>query len=549
MTTNRLLEAALTLTGQLDLPDVLQDFVDLAAELTGARYSAMGVLDNLGSTVLFVHHGMDDRLEQLIGHAPHGEGLFAEIPVDSPLILEDLTQHPAFSGFPKDHPPMGSFLGVSVRIDEQVFGRLYLAERPGGFSAEDAAQIEYLARAAAIAIANSRVYGESRSRERWMRVSQEITTSLLEGTEEEEALQFIAQRVREVADADTCLIVLPSVGESWACEIADGHLAQELIGVEFPDNGRALTVLREGVGVIVDSLARAYSVRVPILRRFGPAMYAPMIVRGSGLGIILLLRAVGRPEFEPADLTMAEGLAQQAALALELAAVRHADDVSNMLAERQRIGRDLHDLAIQQLFATGMQLHSARTQLAERGETAFADLMEQSLISVDESVRQIRSIVQSLRESDEAIVLVERLRRETSIGRTALGYAPSLVISVDGEVLDDDEGNPLVDEVDSRVDADIADDVVAVVREGLSNAARHARATSVQVRVAVRGRGALGRVTVEVEDDGRGVDPEVSRRSGLDNLVARARRHHGTFVIARNGGGCGSVLRWQVPLT
>ncbi|MDN5559424.1 MAG: GAF domain-containing protein [Ruaniaceae bacterium] len=549
MTTNRLLEAALTLTGQLDLPDVLQDFVDLSAELTGARYSAMGVLDNLGRTALFVHHGMDDRIERLIGHAPHGDGLFAEIPVDRPLILDDLTDHPAFSGFPAGHPPMGSFLGVSVRIDEQVFGRLYLADSPGGFTPEDATQVEYLARAAGIAIANSRVYGESRKRERWMQVSQEITTSLLEGTEEEEALQFIAQRVREVADADTCLIVLPSVGESWACEISDGYLAPELIGVEFPNNGRALTVLREGVGVIVDSLARAHSVRVPILRRFGPAMYAPMIVRRSGLGIILLLRAVGRPEFEPADLTMAEGLAQQAALALELAAVRHADDVSNLLAERQRIGRDLHDLAIQQLFATGMQLHSARTQLAERGEDRLADLMEQSLTSVDESVRQIRVIVQSLREAGEAIVLVERLRRETSIGRTALGFAPSLVFNVDGEILDDDECNPLVDEVDARVDVDIADDLVAVVREGLANAARHARATSVQVRVIVRGRGALGRVSVEVEDDGRGVDPEVSRRSGLDNLAARARRHHGEFTLTPTESGDGSILSWQVPLT
>lgn len=549
MNNDRLLSAALTLTGQLDLPDVLQDFVNLAAELTGAKYGALGVLDNLGRTVLFLHHGIDKRMEQLIGRLPHSDGLFTEIPSDGYMLLDDLTQHPAFTGFPANHPPMGSFLGVPLRIDEQVFGRIYLADKPGGFEQSDVTQVLHLAHAAGVAIANSRIYGQSRARERWMAVSQEITTSLLEGTDEEEVLQSIAQRVREVADADTCLIVLPSVGETWACELADGVLAETLIGQEFPPNGRALTVLKEGVGVIVDSLARANPLRVPVLRNFGAAMYAPMMVRGNGLGVIILLREVGRPEFETSDLTMAEGLAQQAALALELAAIRHADDVANLLAERQRIGRDLHDLAIQQLFATGMQIHSARTRLMEKGERGLADLMEDSLTSVDESVRQIRAIVQSLRESDEAIVLVERLRRETSIGRTALGYAPSLVITVDGVVVDDDESNPLVDEVDSRVDADIADDVVAVVREGLSNAARHAKANSVQVRVLVRGRGATGRVAVEVEDDGRGVDPANSRRSGLDNLVARARRHHGTFTMTRSDRGRGSLLQWQVPLT
>lgn len=549
MSTDRLLNATLELTGQLDLDDVLQDFVDLAGELTGARYTAIGVLDNDGRTVLFLHHGMGDDASAKIGRLPHSDGLFGHIPNDGYLRLDDLTQHPAFSGFPKNHPPMGSFLGVPVRIDSQVYGRLYLADKAGGFTDEDISQIQHLAKAAGIAVANSRVYGQSRARARWMAVSQEITTSLLEGTEEEEVLQTIAQRTREVADADTCLIVLPSVGESWACEIVDGTLADQLLGVEFPPNGRALSVLREGVGVIVDSLARANPLRIQILRHFGAAMYAPMLARGNGLGVIVLLREVGRPEFELSDLMMAEGLAQQAALALELAAARHADDVSNLLAERQRIGRDLHDLAIQQLFATGMQIHNARGQLAEKGEEQLAELMEDSLTSVDESVRQIRAIVQSLRESNEAIVLVERLRRETSIGRTALGYAPSLVITVDGTVLDDDDENPLVDEVDSRVDADIADDVVAVVREGLSNAARHAKGNSVQVRVHVKGRGATGKVLVEVEDDGRGVDTAVSRRSGLDNLAARARRHHGTFAITRGQHGRGSLLEWQVPLT
>ena len=546
----RILTAALELTSQLDLPDVLQDFVGLAGEVTGAGYSALGVLDHMGKTVVFVHQGMAPEEVAKMPHTPIGVGLLGRIPVDGTIVLDDLQQSPDFTGWPKGHPEMREFLGTPLKINDQVFGRIYLANKAGGFTEEDVANVHLLARAAGVAIQNSRIYGQSRARERWMKVSQEITTTLLEGTEEEEALGMIAQTVREVADSDTCLIILPSVGESWACEIADGRLADQLLGMEFPRDGRALTVLREGVGVIVDSLANAAPMRVPLLRNFGPAMYAPMLVRGTGLGVILLLREQGRPEFELADLTMAEALAQQAALALELAAIRHSQDVSSLTDERQRIGRDLHDLAIQQLFATGMQLESARGRLAEKGEEELVCLLEGALSSVDESVRQIRSIVQSLREPDEAVVLVERLRREASIGRTALGFAPSLVITVDGETVDDwSEDSDLLDLVDSRVDADIADDVVAVVREGLSNAARHAHASSVQVSVTLKGHGPLGRVSIEVEDDGAGVDPHSTRQSGLANLAARARRHQGTFTLTRSERGRGTLLEWQVPLT
>lgn len=548
--THSLLSASLDLTAQLDLPDVLQDFVDSAADLTGARYSALAVLDNAGETTVFVQHGLPAETRAQLARPPRSIGVFAAIPNDGALLLDDLTEHPDFQGWPEGHPPMRGFLGLPVRINEQVFGRLYLADKEGGFTRDDVDAVTVLARAAAVAVANARVYAQSRNRERWMRVSQAITTTLLEGTEEEEALQMIAQQVREVADADTSVIVLPSVGDTWAGEIADGTRANELIGVEFPPNGRALTVLREGVGVIVDSLARARPMRVPQLSGFGPAMYAPMMVRGVGLGVILLLREVGRPEFEPNDLAMAESLAQQAALALELAAARHSDDVSNLLGERQRIGRDLHDLAIQQLFATGMKLEGARQSLVEAERPDLAEIIEESLEAVDDSVRQIRSIVQSLREADDAVVLVERLRREASIGRTALGFAPSLIISVDGQDIDDSLEEPgLIDVIDARVDSDIADDVVAIMREGLSNAARHARASSVQVRIEVAGSGPTGWVSVEVEDDGVGIPREIARRSGVDNMAARARRHHGEFTLEPTEDRTGSLLRWRAPLT
>ncbi|MPV36221.1 GAF domain-containing sensor histidine kinase [Georgenia subflava] len=542
--------AALNLASHLDVTEALRSFVDRAARLTGARYAALGVLDSRGGTTAFVQVGMTEEEQRALKHPPRGGGVLGAIPVDGPLLLDDLTEHPDFGGFPPGHPPMYSFLGVPVRVREQVYGRLYLSEKPGGFSAQDAEDMMSLAEAAAVAVENSRLYSEARNRERWISVSQDITTTLLEGTEEEEALEMIAARLREVSEADTALIILPSVGDAWACEIADGHHAQSLVGLVFPPDGRAMTVLKEGAGLVVDSLTRLRTLRLPELAQFGPALYAPMMLRGEGRGVILLLRRIGGKEFDRADLAMAESVAGQAALALELASARHAEDVASLLDERARIGRDLHDLAIQQLFATGMQLASAQATLTERGHDELAQLVEDSLSSVDESVKQIRAIVHSLREPDAAVVLVERLRREASLARTALGYAPSLIIDVDGTVITDDaEQASLTTLVDDRVGSDIADDVVAVVREGLSNAARHAKASSVQVRVSVLGYGFTGRVIVDVTDDGVGVNPAVSRRSGLGNLAARARRHGGTFSMGAPESGSGSLLSWQVPLT
>ncbi|MEE6272951.1 GAF domain-containing sensor histidine kinase [Georgenia wangjunii] len=547
-----LLGAALDLTANLELEAVLEGFVLSAARLTGATYSAIGVLDNRGETSTFVQHGVTPETARLLGRPPRGHGLLGAIPADDYLLLDDLAEHPSFRGWPEHHPRMRSFLGVPVRVHEQVYGRLYLADKPGGFTRADAEAMEQLAGAAAIAVENARLYTAARDRERWVAVSQEITTTLLEGTEEEEALAMIAARVREVARADAALIVLPSVGGTWVCEIADGVGAQDVVGAVFPPEGRAMTVLANGTGMIVDSLSRARSMRVPALGRYGPALYAPMVARGTGAGVLILLRLQGEPEFTGTELTMAEAVAAQAALALELASARHAQDVASLLDERQRISRDLHDLAIQQLFATGMQLESARAQVVGAGGDLgwLSTVLEDGLTSVDESVRQIRSIVHSLREPDTAVSLVERLRRETSLARTGLGFAPSLVIDVDGQDLGSEaEEEHLVDAVDNRVDADIADDVVAVVREGLANAARHARSSSVQVRVSVHGAGPAGRVAIEVEDDGAGVDPGSTRRSGLDNLAVRARRHRGTFSLGTTTSGQGSLLAWQVPLT
>ncbi|MGY4643037.1 sensor histidine kinase [Cellulomonas sp. URHB0016] len=276
-------------------------------------------------------------------------------------------------------------------------------------------------------------------------------------------------------------------------------------------------------------------------------MFAPLQTSGRGVGVLLLLRLAGRPVFEERDLATAESFAAQAALAYVLAEARHAQDVAALLDERERIARDLHDLAIQQLFATGMQLETVRRRAARGVDPSeLLSIVDEALDNVDGSVRQIREIVFRLRDPDAATGLVERLRREASLARTGLGFAPSVVLTLDGSPLADDELDE--DRMDDRLGAALTDDVVAVVREGLANAARHAHASSVTVRVAVRGSGADGSVCVEVEDDGVGMPATRDRASGTGNLASRARQHNGTFVLGPSEVGTGTHLRWTAPL-
>ncbi|CAM2852806.1 GAF domain-containing sensor histidine kinase [Actinomyces slackii] len=584
-----LIQAALRMTGSLRVPEALRRLVESACQITGAAWGTIAVLNRadaheaqagIGATVSAgAPTASVDELAARAGGAGAGTG------EEGVSISNDLSGISAFTGAIEDEEP-GSLLSAPLRVHGQVYGRLYLCDKPGGFTHEDVEAVLTLAQAAAVAVENARLYREARDREKWISVSQELTTLLLSGAAEDDALTLIARRVRRVARADTAALILPSVGDTWICEIADGEHAQELIGALFPPEGRARSTLDLQTGLLVESLARAWDqddLQVPQLARFGSALYAPMIHRGRGVGVMLLLRAEGEAPFTDQDLEIAELVAGQATMAFELADAQHAEEMATLLDERARIGRDLHDLAIQQLFATGMQISAAQARLRQGEDIdheAVCAVLASALEAVDDSVGQIRSIVRSLRDRDEDVSLVERLRREASLARTALGYAPSLLLSVDGRGLAQGEReleDELIAAVEAAVEDDIADDMVAVVREGLSNVARHARASSVTVDVKIEGvlpagcadsvglvggqgpasgdsEPFTGTPVVEIvcRDDGVGVDPRVARRSGTANMAERARRHGGSFVIgprARSDGERrGTCFTWRVPL-
>jgi signal transduction histidine kinase len=553
--TSATISAIVDINSRLDMPGVLARVAEAAARLTRAPAAAISALDSRGLANRFVCHTTDDALRDAVASLENPHGLIELLPVDSPFLLPDDDAAPSSPAatFREAHPEVRALLGMPVRVGGRVFGHLYAINKPGGFDSIDAHYAAALARASATSIANAQIHEATARRERWLAAGQEITTMMLSGADEEDALALIAQRAREAGRADTCVLVLPSLEERLVIEIADGPGADDLVGTVMPREGRSHTVLTEGMGMIVDSFAQAYTLRVPQLREYGPALYAPMRTGTRGVGVILLLRPAGGEPFEGADLTNAESFASQAAVVLVLAEARHADDVKSLLDERERIARDLHDLAIQQLFATGMRLESARREVAQGASAAaIEETLTTSLDNVDDSVRQIRSIIHNLRDPDADVSLAERLRREASLSRAGLGFAPSLVIEVNGEVLDSESGPDLEDLLDSLVGADMSDDVVAVAREGLANAARHAEASSVQVSIVAISPGAPhappgGRIAVQVADDGVGQVADEPHRSGLANLQARARRHRGTFQV-NSAPGQGTKIMWQAPL-
>jgi len=538
-----LLGAILAVASELDLPAVLERFVQVSAELTRARYGAINVLDPHGTSTTFVFTGVPTAVAAALRTAPHAQGVLGQIPSTGVLRLADLREHPAFRGFPREHPPMGSFLGASVRVGPKVFGQLYLSEKAGGFTQDDEDVVLALAAAAGVAVANAQLYAEAERREHWLRAGQAITTMLLEDIDEEEALDHIASTAREVARADTAALVLPGLGGELLVELAVGYESERILGARMPRGGRAWTVMAEGKGLTLPSLSAARRVAVPEMRAFGPALYAPLRSAGEDIGVLILLRRIGGPPFDDGDLATAESFAAQAALAYVLAGARHAQDVAALLEERERIARDLHDLAIQQLFATGMQLETVRRRAARGVDaTELLGVVDEALENVDGSVREIRHIVYALRDPDGGVGVVARLLREVDLARTGLGFAPTFVAVLDGATVTAGEVDE--DRLDERVHGFLASDVVAVVREALANAARHAHASTVEVRLTAGDSDVL----LEVQDDGVGIRPDPSRRSGTANLASRARARGGSFSIAPVSEGGGTLLSWSAPL-
>ncbi|MFJ9659202.1 GAF domain-containing sensor histidine kinase [Streptomyces griseoflavus] len=531
-----LLEAVLSVGRELDLEQVLHSIVEAAAAVVDARYAALGVIGPDGKRLSAFHTvGVGEEEIARIGHYPEGHGILGElIRHPEPLRVPKLSDHPSSYGFPPHHPPMNTFLGVPIRVRDQVFGNLYLTEKRGGaqFDEEDESVLSTLAVAAGVAIDNARLYEESRRRERWLRANAEITHGLMSGSERGTALQLIAERAREITGAALAVVAVPMAGtDSLTVELAIGQGADTHRGLVVPVDdsllGRAFTTAAPVTSPDITSDDRVFP-GPQRLDELGPAAAVPVGSGASVRGIVLLVRAAGRSPFTDKEIEPLQGFAAQAAVAMELAERRRDAEQIAVLEDRDRIARDLHDLAIQRLFATGMTLQSAgrfidHKEASERVLRAVDDL--------DETIKIIRSTIFGLRspagEGLDGPGLRARVVRVVGEAVPVLGFPPS--VRMEGLI-------------DTHVSKEAADHLVAVLSEALTNVARHARADRVQVSLETDGR----EVRLTVEDNGVGI-PAGGRRSGLRNMAERAERLGGTFDVAGPPGG-GTTLVWRVPV-
>lgn len=554
-----LLAAVMAVAAGLELEATLRRIVRAAVELTSATYGALGVLGAERRVVEFIHIGMDEDKALSLGPFPQGKGILGLL-IEHPVAirLADLSDHPASVGFPPGHPPMKSFLGVPVHVRDEIFGNLYLTEKRDGeeFTEQDEQMVVALAAAAAVAIENSRLYETSRRREDWQQAVAAIATSVLSSDDGEDVLPLIAERARTISGADACVIALPDSEGALVAEVVDvdtagsqsavasdgdshpsrrqrpphssafASLAAGWIGREIPENSLLHESMKHGQTF---RQSRA-TIVLDHARSFGPVVVVPMRNDDRAIGVLALLwdTDVQAPNLEA--LEFVEGFAAQAAVTLMLAESQREQEKLAVYEDRDRIARDLHDLVIQRLFATGMSLQGA-ARLAPL-DPAVEDRISTAVDNLDETIREIRQTIFALHEpsSGPASGVRGRVLRETRQSAALLGFEPSV---------------RFVGPVDSVVSPTLSEHVIAALREALSNAMKHAQAQRIDVLVEVD----RVSVTLMVTDDGIGVDRRgPSRRSGVANLSARAQELGGSCQVERVAMSGGTRLAWRVPL-
>ena len=532
-----LLDAVMAVTADLELTDVLTRIVHSACELVDAKYGALGVLGPDGEHLVeLVTQGVSQEEREAIGDPPGGHGILGVLIHEArPRRLADLASHPDSYGVPPNHPAMHSFLGTPIRIREQVFGNLYLTEKQGAaeFSPDDEAILVALAAAAGIAIDNARQYEASRQQRRWIATTGAVTQLFLEGRDERSAMHFLAQRTWKLAQAQLTMVALYDDDGDLvvrAVQAGDPHgdAARTKTGlgtVLHKRHWRELVAAREPVLLLtrpgdpaVDGLTndvRALGVSDPD----GPTALLPITVGDDEIGVLAVAWAAAAEPFIGDVVPPLAALAQQMGLALIAARGQLDRSRLALLEDRDRIARDMHDHVIQRLFATGLSLQST-SRLAEH--PSVRGRLNEAVDNLDAAIKDIRQTIFELHRAKPTRELREEIAGLVKGSTQTLGFVPDLTI--DG---------PL-----DSLNAELEADLVAVVREGLANVVRHARASSASVRITIDGT-----LRIEVADDGVGVPP-AAVHSGLANLRERAESHGGSLQL-RARTPRGTALVWE----
>ena len=534
VTTERLgglLDAVVALSSDLSLENLLERIVRQACHLVDAKYGALGVLGLHGDRRLtrFVTHGFSDAEIAAVGELPRGHGILGHI-IDhpQPLRLENLGHHPATFGFPSDHPAMDTFLGVPIRIHDRIFGNLYLTEKqsPGGFTREDEEVAVALASAVGVVIDNARLYDEAERQRRWLEAAAETTTALLGPISRDAALELVADRARDVADADFVALLMPTADDVLEIRAVSGTAVHELIGETVGAfESLAGEVARTQVTAVVpntDLDSRYSPATTPLWPDLGSVLILPLR-SGDVTGALTVgwheVLKTDRWELDP---ELPQRFADQLALVLQVAQAQEDQARLAVFEDRDRIGRDLHDVVIQRLFAIGLMLDNTVRLIQSPGA---ASRLSSAIDEIDATIKDIRRTIFALGISAAEADLKGGMEGILSHAALTLGFTP--VLEVHGPV-------------ESAVPHEVREHLLAVLNEALSNIVRHASASTVEVLLDV-----AEDIRLQVRDDGSGLgDNEPG--SGLTNMRARADLLGGRFMAQDLPTG-GLELTWAVP--
>lgn len=521
-----LVEAMLAVTSGLELDVTLRTIVHTAIDLVDAKYGALGVLGHEDDLVEFVYEGIDEATREQIGNLPEGRGVLGVLLADpKPIRLENISSHPTSVGFPPNHPPMRTFLGVPLRVRDEVFGNLYLTEKVGGqpFSEDDEVLLQALAAAAGIAIDNARLYEKARARQSWIAATRDISTELLSGTDPAGVFRLVADDALKLSGAVGALVAVPIDPDLPTDDVSELVVAASA--------GELVAAAQSSIPVQGTAIGDAYAQRMPW--RFNgtdvgigdsgrPALVLPLRATDTVAGVLVALRPEGAQPFSVGELDLMAAFADQAALAWQLASTQHRISELSILTDRERIARDLHDHVIQRLFAVGLSLQGTIAR-ARSGEVQ--QRLSDTVDDLQAVIQDIRTTIFDLNDGSSGIT---RLRQRVD---EAVGAFPGSGVRTSVQYI-----GPL-----SVVDATLADHAEAVVREAVSNAVRHAKSTALTVTISVDDD-----LTIEVTDNGRGMPADITG-SGLTNLRRRAEDVGGSFsVLAAPDGG--THLIWRAPL-
>jgi signal transduction histidine kinase len=534
-----LLEAGIAVTSELSLDAVLQRLVETAAELTGARYAALGVIDLTGQGLeRFIVTGIDPETQAAIGDLPRGRGILGVLIREAkPLRLRDLSDHPSSVGFPEHHPPMRSFLGVPILLRGVAYGNLYLTEKAGGadFTEEDEELTLLLAAQAAVAVENARLYEAATRWSRQLESLDEVSLALASETDLSRVFELVASRLRELVGARLVVIALSDGDDELRVDAVAGDESESLVGLRLSKaDSKMGRILERGRSERVDSMIEDLEVDQDTARRMQArtGLFVPLVVRGRAIGVISLHdKLPGDARFTDADLRLAEMFAPRVATAVDLSQ-RVARDalrrvVSAQELERRRLARELHDETGQALTSILLGLKGVEDARDGGDVRQAAEQLRELVVGTLQDVRRLA--VELRPKALDDFGLVPALERLAENFREQTGMAVELEARLGPD----------------RLPGEVETALYRITQEALTNVVKHARARSVSIVLTRRD----GSVSAVIEDDGQGFE-QVGDDEGLGLLGMKERVEliDGKLTV-ESSAGSGTTIVAEVPLT